>query len=136
MVVVTSPEARCRYCEHRHKPRLLCDPAKQVLDAMYARGQSFNMPTVELVDPIPAADMGLGLDPGDVLIRQLVVQAATVPVAGVLRAALIFTGRGMQGGTLPKWVYLGDADDMARTKALVCDMADLAVRGAAEGRTV
>lgn len=123
---------RCRCCEQRHKPRFLCDQAKAVLDALHARGMSFNMPTLEFPEPIDAKDLGLGLGPGDALVRQLVVQAATVETAGGMhRPALIFTGRSMHGGELPKWLYAGDADDMARLNALVRDMTDLALRTAA-----
>ncbi len=127
------PVQQCRYCVSRHGVRYLCEPAKRVLDALVARGMSFNMPTIEFPDPIPVAD--LGLDAGDQLLAQVVVQAATVPAAGVIRPAVIFTGRTIYGDPLSRWLYAGDADDMTRLSALVADMTDLAVRTAAKGGT-
>lgn len=129
-----SPSVRCRLCERSHKPRYLCDPAKQVLDALYERGMSFNMPSLEFPEPVPASEIGMALGPGDTLLRQVVVQAATVPFAGVARSAVIFTGRDMQGQPLPRWIYPGDAEDMARLAGLVREMTDLATRAAAQAR--
>lgn len=134
--MATEPEPRCRYCDQRHKPRFLCDPGKRVLDAMVERGMSFNMPSIEFPDPIPAHLLGIGLRPGDALAVQLVVQAATIPVAGVIWPMLIFTGRSAHGGDLPRWLYAGSAEDMTRLAALVKEMTEMAVRAAAEGRTV
>jgi hypothetical protein len=133
---VRNPPPRCRYCEQRHDPDRMCAPARRILDAMVERGMSFNMPTIEFPEPLPANELGLGLGPADALVVQLVVQAITVPLAGVLRPGLIFTGRSVHGGQLPKWIYAGDADDMARLCTLVNDTSDMAVRAAAQGRTV
>lgn len=97
---------------------------------------SFNMPTLEFPDPIPGDQLGLGLQPGDALAVQLVVQAATIPVGGVIWPMVIFTGRSAHGGTLPRWLYAGNAEDMTRLVALVKDTTEMAIRAAAEGRTV
>lgn len=72
----------CRYCDERHGDLLLCAPAKRVLDALYAQGQRFDMPTVEFPEPVNHAD---AFGEGTVLVAQVVVKAATVPVAGVPR---------------------------------------------------
>lgn len=130
------PIIRCRYCDRRHGENYLCPPAKRVLTALLERGMSFNMPSLEFPDPIPAVDLGLGLGPDDALVEQFVVQAATIPYADIIRPALVFTGRNASGGVLPKWLYVGTADDMARLAGLVNDMTELAIRAAAEGRTV
>lgn len=131
-----NPPPRCRYCEQRHDPDRMCAPARRILDAMLARGMSFNMPTIEFPEALPADELGLGMRPGDALAVQLVVQAATVSLAGVARPLLIFTGRSAHGGELPRWFYAGDADDMERLRALINEMTEMAVRAAAEGRTV
>jgi hypothetical protein len=123
--------AACNYCRDRHAPRYLCGPAKRVLDALVARGQSFNMPTIEFPAPIPAEELGMGLSADDKLLAQVVVQAATVPAVGVIRPAVIFTGRTVHGEVLPKWLYAGVDDDMSRLAVLVRDMTDLAMRTAA-----
>lgn len=124
----------CPYCEQHHRPRYLCDPAKATLDALIARGMSFNMPTIEFPDPVQADEIGLGIGPGVVLLRQLVVYGATMPAAGIARPAVIFSGRASDGAELPKWLYAGRDDDMARLSKLVSDMTALAVRSAAEAR--
>lgn len=117
---------RCPYCRQRHMPRYLCDPAKRVLDELQARGVSYTMPTVELPDPIPADQLGLGLGPGDQLVSQLVVQAAVLPHAGVTHPALVFTGRSPYG-RLPQWLYAAGDDDLRAAAKLVRDMTELAI---------
>lgn len=124
----------CRYCEQTHKPRFLCDPAKKILDALMARGMSFNMPTIEFPEALPAREVGMGLTAQDSIVGQLVVQAATVPVADVVRPALLFTGRDVYGKTLPRWCYPADNTGMNDAANLVSRMAEMAVRRAAEAR--
>jgi len=119
----------CRYCEQHHGDLLLCAPAKRVLDALHAQGQRFNMPTIEFPEPVSHADM-FGED--TVLVAQLVVKAAMVPVAGVTRPVLIFTGRDMDGRSLPQWLYPGAPDDIRRAVKLVADTAEMAIRRASE----
>lgn len=131
-----NPPPRCRYCDQRHDPDRMCEPARRILDAMVERGMSFNMPTIEFPEPLPADELGLGMRPGDALVTQLVIQAATVALADVLRPMVILTGRSAHGGEMPRWFYAGDAEDMARLRGLVTDMTEMAVRAAAEGRTV
>ncbi|MEV7263991.1 hypothetical protein AB0N38_10610 [Micromonospora aurantiaca] len=120
---------RCPYCRQRHMPRYLCDPAKRVLDEMQARGASYIMPTLELPDPIPAAQLGLGFGPDDQLVSQLVVQAATIPHAGIQHPALILTGRSPYG-QLPYWLYAAGDTELRATADLVRDMAELAIQRA------
>lgn len=120
---------RCPYCRQRHMPRYLCDPAKRVLDELQARGASYTMPTLELPDPIPAAQLGLGLGPDDQLVSQLVVQAALIPHAGVRHPALVLTGRSPYG-QLPHWLYAAGDTELRATADLVRDMAELAIRRA------
>jgi hypothetical protein len=131
-----NPPPRCRYCDQRHDPDRLCAPARRILDAMVERGMSFNLPTIEFAEPLPANELGLGMRAGDALVLQLVIEAATVPLAGVLRPMVILTGRSVHGGEMPRWFYAGDEDDMARLRELVNDTTEMAVRAAAEGRTV
>ena len=119
-----SDAAECRYCEQEHDPALLCDPARRVLDALYARGQRFDMPTVEFSEPVLHAD---AFGEETVLVAQLVVKAATVPVAGVPRPVLIFTGRDLDGRVLPQWLYAASPPDIRRIVRLVGDMGALAV---------
>lgn len=129
-----SQSRHCRYCEQTHKPRFLCDPAKRILDALYARGQEFNMPTVEFPDPLPAAQVGMGLNGEDSLLTQFVTHAGTVPVAGVVKPLLMFTGRDVYGRALPRWMYAGDDDQIHAVVDLVARMAEMAVRRAAQAR--
>ena len=122
----------CRWCARKHGDRHLCDPAKRILDAMYAKGMEGNMPSIEFPEPVMGAAAMFGQ--GTVLVGQLVVYGATVPVAGVARPALIFSGTDGEGRELPKWIYPGDDDAMEAAAGLVSDMADMAVRGAAKRR--
>jgi hypothetical protein len=117
----------CRYCDQVHEPRWLCDPAKRFLDAVAAQGQRFDMPTMELDEPILGADL---FGAGTVLMQQVVVLAATVPIAGTPRPVLIFTGTDSEGKTLPHWLYAGAASEIRRTVKLVSDMGELAIRTA------
>lgn len=120
----------CRWCEERHRPRYLCNAARKTLDALYQRGARGNMPELELSEPIPAEQLGLGLSPGDRLISQLVVQAATVEAAGIPRPAVILTGVDPYGDQLPKWLYTGDDEGMTRFIELITNMTRLAMRTA------
>ena len=117
----------CRYCDEQHGDLLLCAPAKRVLDALYAQGQRFDMPTVEFPEPITHAD-AFGAE--TVLVAQVVVKAATVPVAGIPRPVLIFTGRDIGSRILPQWIYAGSADEVRRVVKLVADTAEMAIRAA------
>lgn len=127
----------CRHCGGEHTARFLCDPAKAVLDALAAKAAERDMPTLEFLDePIDANALGYGLDPGDRMMRQLVVQAAAVAVGGtdIVQPALIFTGADHTGNPLPRWMYAGTPSDMDRAAKLVTDMCALAVRGARQKR--
>ena len=117
----------CRYCDSQHGDLLLCLPAKRVLDALWAHGQRFDMPTVEFPEPIYGADM---LGPARVLVQQFVVKGATIEVAGTQRPTLIFTGQEMGGKVLPEWVYPGTPEEIGKAVDLVSDMAEMAIRRA------
>lgn len=117
----------CRYCEKRHGRQFLCDPAKRVLDALYAQGQRFDMPTIELPEPINHPDM---FGPDTVLVAQVVVKAAVVPVAGMVQPVLVFTGRDSDGKVLPQWLYCASPSDVRKVVKLVADMGELAIRTA------
>jgi hypothetical protein len=120
--------AGCRYCDQPHDDRFLCDPAKRFLDAVTARGQRFDMPTIEFPEePILGADI---FGAGTVLMAQVVVMAAVVPVAGTPRPVLIFTGTDAEGEPLPRWLYPGAASEIRRVVRLVSDMGELAIRTA------
>lgn len=117
----------CRYCEHVHEPAFLCDPARHVLDALYAQGQRFDMPTVEFPEPVSHAD-AFGAD--TVLVAQVVVKAGLIPVAGVTRPVLVFTGRDSGGKTLPQWLYCAAPGEIRKVVKLVADMGEMAIRRA------
>lgn len=123
----------CGFCDEHHRPRYLCSPAKRVLDAMVERGMSFNMPTLEFPEPLPAVEQQLGLNPGDQLVSQIVVKAALVPFAGMVKPAVVLTGRTARGEVLPQWLYAGNAEDMQAFAALVADITEMAVRRAKAG---
>lgn len=114
----------CTFCEAEHARDHMCEPARRVLDALIARGMSFNMPDLEFPAPI---DLAPAIVSGDAFIQQLVVQAGVIEVADIERPALIFTGR-TPTGPLPRWMYPGTYQDMDRAAGLVRRMADLAVR--------
>ena len=122
-------EPECRYCEQRHEPRLLCDPARRVLDALSARGQRFDMPTVEFPEAINHAD-AFGED--SVIVAGVVVKAAVAEVAGTPQPVLIFTGTDIDGRALPNWLYVASPPDMKRVMKLVTDMGTMAIRRARE----
>lgn len=122
----------CRYCEQDHGDLLLCPPAKRVLDALYAQGQQFNMPTVEFPEPITGA-FALGGDA--ILIRQFVVKGAVMDVGGTPRGVLIFTGQDLDGRPLPEWVYPGSDRELNAAAKLVTDMTEMAIRRARQART-
>ncbi len=126
----TMPE--CRYCEQMHDAQYLCVPARKVLDALYAQGQRFDMPTIEFPEPVNHAD---AFGPGTVLVAQVVVKAATTPVAGVPRPVLIFTGRDSDGKVLPSWLYCGSPAEIKKVVQLVADMGTLAIRTASKQMT-
>lgn len=124
--------AVCRYCEQHHDARFLCDPAKTVLDALYAQGQRFDMPTIEFPEPVNHAD---AFGDGTVLVAQVVVKAGIIPVAGVPRPVLIFTGRDMDGGVLPSWLFPGSPAEIKKVVQLVADMGTMAIRRARQQMT-
>lgn len=119
----------CNHCEARHSPTFLCPPAKQILDAVTARGRSYDMPTLAFDDPMPLLP---GTDhPGDTLMAQLSVQAAIVPIFDVPRAALMFTGVAADGQPLPRWLLVNTDERIRAAAKLVNDMAELAITRAA-----
>jgi hypothetical protein len=124
---VSGPPPDCRYCEQPHDRDLLCDPARRVLDALYAQGQRFDMPTVEFPDPVSHAD---AFGSGTVLVAQVVVKAAVTEVAGVPRPVLVFTGQDSDGRLLPQWLYCGAASEVRKIVKLVADMGEMAIRRA------
>lgn len=119
--------AECRYCDQLHATDFLCAPARRVLDALYAQGQRFDMPTVELPEPVLSAG---AFGEGTVLVAQVVVKAGLVPVAGVTRPVLVFTGRDSAGNILPQWLYPGSPADIRKVARLVSDMGEMAIRRA------
>jgi hypothetical protein len=117
----------CPYCRLKHLPRHLCDPAKAVLDAMVARGDSFTMPTLTFDQPMYETP-----GPVDRLLAQLVVKGAVIPApGGVQHPALVFTGRDM-AGPLPQWLYSGNDAQLRAAARLVHEMTELAIRTADE----
>lgn len=125
--------ATCRWCEQRHEPRYLCDPAARILAELRRRGMEGTMPTLEFPKPIPAEQFGLG--PDSRIVHQIVVQAATIPVGDVPRPAILLTGRDAHGPLL-HWLYAAGDDEMARLAQLVADMTALAVRTARSQRGI
>lgn len=124
----------CRFCGQRHRPRFLCDPAKRVLAALIERGMSFTMPTLDFPEPIKGKDMGLGLEPGDRVLRQVVVMAGTCEVAGNPVPVIVLTGQDVEGQALPRWMYIADAHDMGAFRELVTSRIDRALAVAHEQR--
>lgn len=128
-----SGDPKCRWCVQRHEERYLCDPARRILDALYAKGMEGNMPTIEFPDS-PLYPFAEGAPADLVLVSQMVVQGATVPAAGVPHPALVFTGRDHLRQPLPRWLYAAGDGQMADLVKLVADMGDLAVRTAQQQR--
>lgn len=128
----------CRYCERAHEPRWVCDQIKRVLDALHARGAELTMPDIIFPAPIPAHEIGLGLDPaaGDALAAQIVVQAGLVIVNDVAKPMLIFTGLDSYRRLLPRWCFPGDPADLDGVVGLTKRMAGAAIKAArAQNRT-
>jgi len=65
-----------------------------------------------------------------VLVAGVVVKAAVPKVAGTPQPVLIFTGTGIDGRTLPNWMYVASPTDMKRVMKLVADMGTMAIRRA------
>lgn len=128
-----SGHAKCRWCEERHEPRWLCDPAKLLLDESRRRGEAGNLPSIELSSPLTAEEMGIG-GPDDQILRNVVVMGACGTVGGVRRAGIVLTGRALDGTPLPKWIYFSDDQDMAGLRDLVVAQIDLALRAAEQER--
>jgi hypothetical protein len=122
----------CRFCDAQHRQRFLCDPAKKVLEALLERGMRFDMPTIEFpekIAPFPA----FGGVPGDEYLEQLVVNAASIEVAGTPRPAVVFTGRGLKG-PLPRWIYVADEQGIHAVSELVTKMTERAVNFSRKAR--
>lgn len=117
----------CRYCETGHDEKLLCDPARRVLEALAARGQRFDMPTVEFPEAINHAD---AFGENTVLVAGLTVKAGVVQVAGTPHPVLVFTGNDIDGAPLPNWLYVASPPDIKRIVKLVSDMGVMAIRRA------
>lgn len=134
---VTVAPVHCVHCDASHAARFLCDPAKAVLDGLAARAAERNITTRDFLDtPIIDNPLGPGFGPDDRLLTQLVVQAAAIPIgdSDVTQPAVVFTGLDHTGAKLPQWLYCGTVTDMERTKKLVADMCDLAIRGTRRSR--
>ena len=117
----------CRYCDETHGDLLMCGPARRLLDALHTAGQMRDLPTVEFERPVMDPAM---LGDGTVLLGQVVVKAAVVPVGGVIMPVLVFTGVAADGNPLPNWLYAGIPAEIRRVEKLVADMAGLAIRTA------
>lgn len=120
----------CAWCETEHDERYLCDPVKEMLDAMARRGESLTMPTMEFTEAMPVMPAELG----DVFMRQLTVQAGIADVGGVTRPVIILSGRGFDGKPLPRWTYVCSVADMQRTRDLFNRMCSIAISRARAGR--
>lgn len=120
---------RCLYCRSRHMPRLLCDPAKALLDAMAARAAGGNLPAIELDQPI--VDPNLGHGAGDALVRNIVVKGAVVELKdrSAHHPAIVITGNGINA-PLPQWLYAGTDDELRALARLVTEMVEAAIRNA------
>ena len=115
--------APCVWCELSHPTDYLCEPAGAVLGAIIADKQRNDIPT-EMYDQPRIEGV-----PGDtVLCSQLVVKGALVDVAGVRRAAVMFTGRDVAGAQLPTWLYAGADADVQRIGEVTQTMTSGAVR--------
>jgi hypothetical protein len=135
MAAATRPMwPHCPWCEKHHVETYCCPPVRQYLAAMRARGDSLTMPSLAFPEAPIAPLPGLG-QPGDALMAQVVVQAAVVPVAGVARAGLLFTGRDASGKPLPRWLFVDTDEHIADTAQLVNDMAKLAIDNARSQRS-
>ncbi len=117
----------CRYCNHSHDEQFLCTPAKRVLDALLARGQRFDLPTIEFPEAVHDPNM-FGED--TVLVAGLTVKAGVVEVAGTPQPVLVLTGNDLNGKPLPNWIYAASVPDMKRMMKLVNDMGVMAIRRA------
>ena len=114
----------CPWCERAHDDRYLCDTARLVLDGVRARADELRLPTTELSKPVWGTADGL------VLLRQIIVRAAVIPIGGIDRPALIFTGQDQGGRQLDRWAYVGTKKQVHETVKLVSDMGQLAIRRA------
>ncbi len=118
----------CVHCRRRHTDRYLCDPARMLLDGMIERGRGYDMPTVTF-EGAPIEDTNIG-GPGDVLIAQLVIKAAVIPVEGVNHPAVVLTGRAADGSVMPQWVHANTDGQLRASVNLLRDMTELAIRQA------
>lgn len=114
----------CPWCRTEHGRRFLCDAAADVLIRAAQRGESLNLPSIELDQPIQMTP-----DPkADTLISQLVVKAGLIPAPdGTVHPALVFSGLDAQRRVLPQWIYPADDVNLRRAAPLIHDMTEMAI---------
>lgn len=108
-------------------PRLLCDPAAAILQGMADRARQMDMPALEFANAPIAQTV-------DVIMRQLVVMGATIPLSdapGAAQApAVVITGLDQHGNQLPRWTYSSTRPSVERAREVFNRQIDLALRAA------
>jgi hypothetical protein len=130
----------CRACGNRHGSRYLCDPLQEVVRAMMDEAEKHDMPVQEFAkNPPPAAEPhevhALGglthkLGPDAMLVRQVLVKAGVLEIAGMNRPVLIFTGLDADNRPLPNWTFPGSPYELRAIRNLVDEMTEMAIRRA------
>lgn len=119
----------CPFCQQSHAALMMCPPARRVLEALQERGMRFDMPTLEFPEPVEGAVGVFG--GGTVAVAQIVAKSAVAEAAGVFVPVLVLTGVDAEGRPLPEWMFAAGATDMRKMTALIAEIGDQAVRGAA-----
>ena len=107
-------------------PRFLCDQAAAVLKGMADRAEVNHVPSGEFDSPVDIGAVG-----DQVILTQLTASAAILPVSDVVKfPGLVLSGRDQHGNELPRWLYVGSAQDLQRGRDMLFKQIDLAVERA------
>jgi hypothetical protein len=130
---VTDSNAPCPYCDDDHDGRYLCDAAKAVLDALKARGQQFNIPTVMLPEPVEAELSQLANAAGEpTLLRGFTCAGMVMEVGDRWYGAILLGGNDAHGRPVRGLLYAGTSQQLREGATLVDRMTRAAARQAQE----
>lgn len=116
--------AECSWCAKQHAIDFLCEPARELLAAIRARGDALNMPTIEFDEPVNVD----GLEA--YLVAGWNATAACVDVAGVPRPAILLTPTLLSGPAPHGFLYPATDDGLRDFRDLIDRLVDMAIRAA------
>lgn len=121
---MSAAAAECSWCAKQHAIDLLCEPARELLAAIRARGDALNMPTVEFDTPVDVA----GIE--SYLVAGWNGTAASVDVAGIARPALLLTPTLLSGPAPHGFLFPATDEGLRDFRDLIDRLVDMAIRAA------